>query len=194
MIIIEFPAFKIFWKIWIESNKKWLSEHSEFCHFFDINDYFWRQKNFVAGSGRMRVAWTLISKEKKMQSLKFLDKIDRNALKLENKIYRGAIPWFLLCSDEKKNCICFHIQQKSWKLLQHAGRIFRKYGKSLSIFENTSSNKEDLTGINIEILDILKNRSDFILFLNLQITLDIFLKRLIFLISGQGRNINFQKW
>ena len=48
--------------------------------------------------------------------------------------------------------------------------------KDLSIFENISSNKEDLTGINIEILDILKNRSNFILFLNLQITLDIFLK------------------
>ena len=37
-----------------------------------------------------------------MGSLKFLEKIDENALKLEDKIYRGAIPWYLLCSNEKK--------------------------------------------------------------------------------------------
>ena len=41
-------------------------------------------------------------KEISMDSLKFLEKIDRNALKSEKKIYRGGIPWYLLCSDEKK--------------------------------------------------------------------------------------------
>ena len=55
-----------------------------------------------------------------MGSLKFLEKIDENALKLEDKIYRGAIPWYLLCSNEKKNNICFHFQQKSGKLLLYA--------------------------------------------------------------------------
>ena len=68
-----------------------------------------------------------------MQSLKFLDKIDRNALKLESKIYRGAIPWFLLCSNEKKNRICFHLQHETlkiitvcWKATQETWRkIFR---------------------------------------------------------------------
>ena len=46
----------------------------------------------------------------KMNNLKFLEIVDGNILKSENKIYRGAIPWVLLCSDEKKNNICIDFQ------------------------------------------------------------------------------------
>jgi len=128
-----------------------------------------------------------------MQSLKFLDKIDRNALKLENKIYRGAIPWFLLCSDEKK---IVYVSTSNRNLENYYSMLEGYSGsmeKSLSIFENTSSNKEDLTGINIEILDILKNRSDFILFLNLQITLDIFFEKVNFLDFRTGKEYKFSE-
>ena len=128
-----------------------------------------------------------------MQSLKFLDKIDRNALKLENKIYRGAIPWFLLCSDEKK---IVYVSTSNRNLENYYSMLESYSGsmeKSLSIFENISSDKEDLTGINIEILDILKNRSDFILFLNLQITLDIFFEKVNFLDFRTGKEYRFSE-
>ena len=42
------------------------------------------------------------------------------------------------------------------------------------MFENISQNKEDLLGINIELLHTLKTKSAFVLFLNLQIALDVF--------------------
>ena len=37
-----------------------------------------------------------------MKELKFFKKIDENSLKIENKMYRGLIPWNLMCSKEKK--------------------------------------------------------------------------------------------
>ena len=37
-----------------------------------------------------------------MKELKFLNKIDENSLKIDNKMYRGLIPWNLMCSKEKK--------------------------------------------------------------------------------------------
>ena len=128
-----------------------------------------------------------------MQSLKFLDKIDRNALKLESKIYRGAIPWFLLCSNEKK---IVYVSTSNRNLENYYSMLEGYSGdmeKDLSIFENISSNKEDLTGINIEILDILKNRSNFILFLNLQITLDIFFEKVNFLDFRTGSEYKFSE-
>lgn len=128
-----------------------------------------------------------------MQSLKFLDKIDRNALKLESKIYRGAIPWFLLCSNEKK---IVYVSTSNRNLENYYSMLEGYSGdmeKDLSIFENISSNKEDLTGINIEILDILKNRSNFILFLNLQITLDIFFEKVNFFDFRTGSEYKFSE-
>ena len=73
-----------------------------------------------------------------MQSLKFLDKIDRNALKLENKIYRGAIPWFLLCSNEKK---IVYVSTSNRNLENYYSMLEGYSGgmeKDLSIFENIS--------------------------------------------------------
>ena len=128
-----------------------------------------------------------------MENLKFLEKIDENALKLENKIYRGAIPWYLLCSKEKKiiyistsnrNLENYYYmldsymkEIKSEKSENNIRNRLNMEEKVISIFENISSDKEDLTGINIELLNILKNNTDFILFLNLQITLDVFFEK-----------------
>ena len=112
----------------------------------------------------------------KMNNLKFLEIVDGNILKSENKIYRGAIPWVLLCSDEKK---IIYVSTSNRNLENYYEMIedYKTDKKSISVFENISNNKEDLTGINIELLNILKNRQEFILFLNLQITLDIFFEK-----------------
>ena len=128
-----------------------------------------------------------------MKELKFLNKIDENSLKIDNKMYRGLIPWNLMYSKEKKiiyistsnrNLENYYAMVDSYLTelsngTQELNHKIRKNieQKSVSMFENISSKKEDLTGINIELLDILKNKSDFILFLNLQITLDIFFER-----------------
>jgi len=51
-------------------------------------------------------------------NLSFLNKLknkEKKILQSENNFYRGAIPWFLLCS-EKKKIIYIHIQQKFGKL------------------------------------------------------------------------------
>ena len=112
----------------------------------------------------------------KMNNLKFLEIVDGNILKSENKIYRGAIPWVLLCSDEKK---IIYVSTSNRNLENYYEMIedYKTDKKSISVFENISNNKEDLTGINTELLNILKNRQEFILFLNLQITLDIFFEK-----------------
>ena len=144
-----------------------------------------------------------------MESLKFLEKINENALKLENKIYRGAIPWYLLCSEEKKiiyvstsnrNLENYHYMIDSYMNEVRNGKEIIKHknkknmeNKTISIFENISSNKEDLTGINIELLDILKNKSNFILFLNLQITLDIFFEKVEFINFKVEEEYKFSK-
>jgi len=127
----------------------------------------------------------------KMNNLKFLEIVDGNILKSENKIYRGAIPWFLLCSDEKK---IVYVSTSNRNLENYYSMLEGYSGsmeKSLSIFENTSSNKEDLTGINIELLNILKNRQEFILFLNLQITLDVFFEKVNLLYFKIGESYKF---
>ncbi|RRD40786.1 DEAD/DEAH box helicase [Leptotrichia sp. OH3620_COT-345] len=111
-----------------------------------------------------------------MNNLKFLDTISKDILKSENKIYRGAVPWILFCSNEKK---IIYISTSNRNLENYYDMLenLNPKQKKISMFENISSKKEDLTGINIELLDILKNQSDFILFLNLQITLDIFFEK-----------------
>lgn len=110
-----------------------------------------------------------------MKDLKFLKKIDGNVLKLEKKLYRGGIPWFLLCSNEKR---IIYVSTSNRNLENYYNMLdMYSEGRSISLFENISSDKEDLTGINIELLDILRNRKEFILFLNLQITLDVFFEK-----------------
>ena len=39
--------------------------------------------------------------------------------------------------------------------------------KYIDIFENISQTKEDIVGINVKMLDILRNQDKFILFMNL---------------------------
>ena len=126
----------------------------------------------------------------KMNNLKFLEIVDGNILKSENKIYRGAIPWVLLCSDEKK---IIYVSTSNRNLENYYEMIedYKTDKKSISVFENISNNKEDLTGINIELLNILKNRQEFILFLNLQITLDVFFEKVNLLYFKIGESYKF---
>ena len=142
-----------------------------------------------------------------MKELKFLNKIDENSLKIDNKMYRGLIPWNLMCSKEKKiiyistsnrNLENYYAMVDSYLTELSNGTQELNYKirkniekKSVSMFENISSKKEDLTGINIELLDILKNKSDFILFLNLQITLDVFFERVNYFDFKVGNDYKF---
>lgn len=142
-----------------------------------------------------------------MKELKFLNKIDENSLKIDNKMYRGLIPWNLMCSKEKKiiyistsnrNLENYYVMVDSYLTelsngTQELNHKIRKNieQKSVSMFENISSKKEDLTGINIELLDILRNKSNFILFLNLQITLDVFFERVNYFDFKVGNDYKF---
>lgn len=142
-----------------------------------------------------------------MKELKFLNKIDENSLKIDNKMYRGLIPWNLMCSKEKKiiyistsnrNLENYYAMVDSYLTelsngTQELNHKIRKNieKKSVSMFENISSKKEDLTGINIELLDILRNKSDFILFLNLQITLDVFFEKVNYFDFKVGNDYKF---
>ena len=142
-----------------------------------------------------------------MKELKFLNKIDENSLKIDNKMYRGLIPWNLMCSKEKKiiyistsnrNLENYYAMVDSYltELSNGTQELNHKIRenieqKSVSMFENISSKKEDLTGINIELLDILRNKSDFILFLNLQITLDVFFERVNYFDFKVGNDYKF---
>ena len=129
-------------------------------------------------------------------------------LQSENNFYRGSIPWFLLCSEKKKiiyistsnrNLENYHamlenyyeMSEKQKDILMKKSKTGKKNSKEninkledkkiIDIFENISQNKEDITGINIRLLDILKNQEQFILFVNLQITLDVFFEKVKFL-------------
>ena len=142
-----------------------------------------------------------------MKELKFLNKIDENSLKIDNKMYKGLIPWNLMCSKEKKiiyistsnrNLENYYAMVDSYLTelsngTQELNHKIRKNieQKTVSIFENISSKKEDLTGINIELLDILRNKSNFILFLNLQITLDVFFERVNYFDFKVGNDYKF---
>lgn len=122
-----------------------------------------------------------------MGELNFLKKTEKFELKQNNKIYRGAIPWILLTSKNKKiiyistsnrNLENYHYMLENYFEEKNS----KKYSnKKIEIFENISSKKEDMTGINIKLLDILKNQSEFVLFINLQITLDVFFEKVKFL-------------
>ncbi len=131
-------------------------------------------------------------------NLSFLNKLKNNEkdiLQSENNFYRGAIPWFLLCSEKKKIIYIstsnrnlenyYSMLENYYEMSENQENILKKIFKNnkkiIDIFENISQNKEDITGINIRLLDILKNQEQFILFVNLQITLDIFFEKVKFL-------------
>ena len=154
-------------------------------------------------------------------NLSFLNKLknkEKNILQSENNFYRGAIPWFLLCSERKKiiyistsnrNLENYHamlenyyeMSEKQKDILIEKSKTGKKNSKEsknkledkkiTDIFENISQNKEDITGVNIRLLDILKNQEQFILFVNLQITLDIFFEKVDFFSFEIGKEYNF---
>ena len=159
-------------------------------------------------------------------NLSFLDKIEKlkdkkiDILQSENNFYRGAIPWFLLCSGKKKiiyistsnrNLENYHamlenyyeMSEKQKDILMKKSKTGKKNSKEninkledkkiIDIFQNISQNKEDITGINIRLLDILKNQEKFILFVNLQITLDIFFEKVKFFSFEIGKEYSFTK-
>ena len=131
-------------------------------------------------------------------NLGFLNKLknkEKDILQFENNFYRGAIPWFLLCSEKKKIIYIstsnrnlenyYSMLENYYEMSENQESILKKNFKNnkkiIDIFENISQNKEDITGINIRLLDILKNQEQFILFVNLQITLDVFFEKVKFL-------------
>lgn len=131
-------------------------------------------------------------------NLSFLNKLknkEKDILQSENNFYRGAIPWFLLCSEKKKIIYIstsnrnlenyYSMLENYYEMSENQENILKKIFKNnkkiIDIFENISQNKEDITGINIRLLDILKNQEQFILFVNLQITLDVFFEKVKFL-------------
>ena len=131
-------------------------------------------------------------------NLSFLNKLknkEKDILQSENNFYRGAIPWFLLCSEKKKIIYIstsnrnlenyYSMLENYYEMSENQESILKKNFKNnkkiIDIFENISQNKEDITGINIRLLDILKNQEQFILFVNLQITLDVFFEKVKFL-------------
>ena len=134
-----------------------------------------------------------------MGELNFLKKTEKFELKQNNKIYRGAIPWILLTSKNKKiiyistsnrNLENYHYMLENYLEEKNS----KKYSnKKIEIFENISSKKEDMTGINIKLLDILKNQSEFVLFINLQITLDVFFEKVKFLDFKIGKEYEIIK-
>mgnify|MGYP003615138675 CR=1 FL=1 len=156
-------------------------------------------------------------------NLSFLSKIEKiknknkDILQPENNFYRGAIPWFLLCSEKKKIIYIstsnrnlenyYAMLENYYELLEKQKNILSKNSvnvskkqkvenneenkKIIDIFENISQSKEDITGINIRLLDILKNHEKFILFVNLQITLDIFFEKVKFFSFEIGKEYSF---
>ena len=141
-------------------------------------------------------------------NLSFLNKLknkEKNILQSENNFYRGAIPWFLLCSEKKKIIYIstsnrnlenyYSMLENYYEMSENQENILKKIFKNnkkiIDIFENISQNKEDITGINIRLLDILKNQEQFILFVNLQITLDVFFEKVKFLSFEIGKEYSF---
>ena len=141
-------------------------------------------------------------------NLSFLNKLknkEKDILQSENNFYRGAIPWFLLCSEKKKIIYIstsnrnlenyYSMLENYYEMSENQENILKKIFKNnkkiIDIFENISQNKEDITGINIRLLDILKNQEQFILFINLQITLDVFFEKVKFLSFEIGKEYSF---
>ena len=89
----------------------------------------------------------------------------------ENKYYRGSIPLFLL---NNKNQKIIYLSTSNRNLENYHYSLSRKYNGNLNLFENISSNNEDMVGININLLNILKNENKYLVFVNLQIALSTF--------------------
>ena len=141
-----------------------------------------------------------------MEKLNFLAQIDKNFFNKINKkkeVYRGEIPWILERSDFKK---IIYISASNKNLENYYSMLdnyffnknifsknFEKNKKYIDIFENISQTKEDIVGINVKMLDILKNQNKFILFMNLQIALDIFFEKVNFFKFKIGSEYKFSE-
>ena len=88
-----------------------------------------------------------------------------------NKLYRGSIPSFL---SDNKNKKIIYISTSNRNLENYHYSLDKKYKGNLNLFENISSNTEDMVGININLLNILKNEKKYLMFVNLQIALSSF--------------------
>lgn len=89
----------------------------------------------------------------------------------KDRLYRGSIPSFLLSNKNKK---IIYISTSNRNLENYHYSLNKKYKGNLNLFENISSNNEDMVGININLLNILKNENKYMLFVNLQIALSTF--------------------
>ena len=84
----------------------------------------------------------------------------------EDKYYRGSIPLFLLNNKNKK---IIYLSTSNRNLENYHYSLSKKYNGNLNLFENISSNNEDMVGININLLNILQNEKKYLVFVNLQI-------------------------
>ena len=89
----------------------------------------------------------------------------------KNKLYRGSIPSFL---SDGKNKKIIYISTSNRNLENYHYSLDKDYKGNLNLFENISSNTEDMVGININLLNILKNEKKYLMFVNLQIALSSF--------------------
>ena len=96
---------------------------------------------------------------------------DLDIEKNKNKLYRGSIPSFLSNSKTKK---IIYISTSNRNLENYHYSLDKNYKGNLNLFENISSNTEDMVGININLLNVLKNEKKYLMFVNLQIALSSF--------------------
>ena len=89
----------------------------------------------------------------------------------KNKLYRGSIPSFL---SDGKNKKIIYISTSNRNLENYHYSLDKNYKGNLNLFENISSNAEDMVGININLLNILKNDKEYLMLVNLQIALSSF--------------------
>ena len=89
----------------------------------------------------------------------------------KNKLYRGSIPSFL---SDGKNKKIIYISTSNRNLENYHYSLDKDYKGNLNLFENISSNAEDMVGININLLNILKNDKEYLMLVNLQIALSSF--------------------
>ena len=89
----------------------------------------------------------------------------------KNKLYRGSIPSFL---SDGKNKKIIYISTSNRNLENYHYSLDKNYKGNLNLFENISSNTEDMVGININLLNILKNDKEYLMLVNLQIALSSF--------------------
>ena len=89
----------------------------------------------------------------------------------KNKLYRGSVPSFL---SDGKNKKIIYISTSNRNLENYHYSLDKDYKGNLNLFENISSNAEDMVGININLLNILKNDKEYLMLVNLQIALSSF--------------------